>query len=276
MKRTLAAAGLALLAVTGTASAASWSVIVEPGVYGRVAVGGYAQPPLVYDAEPVVAATFAADGQPAYAEPVYDDQPPVYLWVPEVHRLNWARYCDVYSACDVPVYFVQDGWYDDVVMHRRWSAEQRAWDQRQWIEQDRLARERWERARWDREQLERQRQQQQWADQRARDQARWDQGRFDREQAERERQEHARWEQAHGRDVQPVPAWQPGQRPQPGFAPWQSPRPVPVNDARPSGRGHGGDPEGERGNGHGHDHDRDDRQRNDRVDPRHQDDANVR
>ena len=49
MKRTLvAAAGFALFAASGLANAASWSVFVEPGVYGRVAIGGYAEPPVVY------------------------------------------------------------------------------------------------------------------------------------------------------------------------------------------------------------------------------------
>src|SRR4051812_23767620 len=48
MKRTLvAAAGFALFAASGLADAASWSVFVEPGIYGRVAIGGYADPPVV-------------------------------------------------------------------------------------------------------------------------------------------------------------------------------------------------------------------------------------
>jgi len=56
MKRTLiAAAGFALFAASGLAGAASWSVIVQPGVYGRVAIGGYVEAPPVYAPQPVVA-----------------------------------------------------------------------------------------------------------------------------------------------------------------------------------------------------------------------------
>ena len=152
MKRTLiAAAGLALFAACGVASAASWSIVVDPGVYGRVAIGGYAQAPMVYEDDPVVV------GDDGEVIDVDDDQAaqyqePVYLWVPEYQRLHWDDYCDQYGARGVPVYFVQDGWYRDNVMGRRWTPEQRSWSRDQWIEQDRIARDRWEHARRDREQ----------------------------------------------------------------------------------------------------------------------------
>src|SRR5471032_2664489 len=85
MKRTLiAAAGLALFAASGLAGAASWSVIVEPGVYGRVAIGGYADEPQVYTPQPVVAIDNGY-GQVVeeYVDPAYaTDQTPVYLWCP--------------------------------------------------------------------------------------------------------------------------------------------------------------------------------------------------
>jgi hypothetical protein len=58
MKRTLIAAAAVVLATataSGLAGAASWSVIVQPGVYGRVAIGGYAEAPMVYAPQPVVA-----------------------------------------------------------------------------------------------------------------------------------------------------------------------------------------------------------------------------
>jgi hypothetical protein len=41
---------------------------------------------------------------------------PVYLWVPPGHRKNWSKHCHEYRACAAPVYFVQDGWYDQHVM----------------------------------------------------------------------------------------------------------------------------------------------------------------
>ena len=37
---------------------------------------------------------------------------PVYMWVPPGHRQNWRRHCGAYNACGVPVYFVQDQWYE--------------------------------------------------------------------------------------------------------------------------------------------------------------------
>ncbi|OYU92606.1 MAG: hypothetical protein CFE45_22620, partial [Burkholderiales bacterium PBB5] len=39
-----------------------------------------------------------------------------YLWVPPGHQKHWRRHCGAYSACGVPVYFVQERWYHDHVM----------------------------------------------------------------------------------------------------------------------------------------------------------------
>jgi len=162
MKRLLiAAAGFAFVAACGLANAASWSVIVPPGVYGRVAIGGYAEPPRVYTPQPVMA---VADGYGQVVEEVVDpayatDQPPVYLWVPEYQRLHWAEYCREYGAYGVPVYFVDDGWYRANVLRRNWTPEQRSWTEQQWLEQDRLARDRLERQRFEQQRHE---QQQRW------------------------------------------------------------------------------------------------------------------
>ena len=178
MKRALfTTAGLALFAACGLANAASWSVFVEPGVYGRVVVGGYAEPPVVYAPQPVMAVD---NGYGQVVEEVVDpayatDQPPVYLWVPEYQRLHWAQYCRDYGAVGVPVYFVDDGWYRANVMRRNWTPEQRSWTQQQWLEQDRLARDRFERQRFEQQRYE---QQQRWNAQRdwqvqQQQQARW-------------------------------------------------------------------------------------------------------
>jgi hypothetical protein len=43
---------------------------------------------------------------------------PVYMWVPPGHRKNWKKHCRDYNACGVPVYFVQDQWYDQKVKGR--------------------------------------------------------------------------------------------------------------------------------------------------------------
>ena len=166
MNRTLfAAVGVALAATCGLASAASWSVFVEPGVYGRVAIGGYAEPPAVYAPQPVMAVD---NGYGQIVEEVIDpayatDQPPVYLWVPDYQRQHWAQYSREYGAVGVPVYFVDDGWYRANVMRRNWTPEQRSWTQQQWLEQDRLARDRFERQRFEQQRYE---QQQRWSAQR--------------------------------------------------------------------------------------------------------------
>ncbi len=198
MNRTLiTAAGFALATACGLASAASWSVVVQPGVYGRVAIGGYAEPPQVYAPEPVVA---IADGYGQVVEETVDqayatDQPPVYLWVPEYQRTHWAQYCREYGAYGVPVYFVDDRWYRDNVMRRNWTAEQRSWSQQQWLENDRIARDRFERQRFEQQRYEQQ----------ARDQQRWNNERAGNDQQqqrqfEQQRAQQARWD--HDRAAQ--------------------------------------------------------------------------
>ena len=231
MKRTLiAAAGFALFAASGLASAASWTVIVQPGVYGRVAIGGYAEPPQVYAPQPVVAID---NGYGQVVEEIVDpayatDQPPVYLWVPEYQRTHWAQYCREYGAYGVPVYFVDDGWYRANVMRRNWTAEQRSWSQQQWLEQDRIARDRFERQRFEQQRYE---QQQRWENERVwhdqRQQRRHDdqqQTRWDHDRAEQDAQNRMRWGSAHG-DVPLPQQQQPNQapRPQPGGGQWQQP-----------------------------------------------------
>ncbi len=167
MNRTLiAAAGFALIAACGLANAAPWTVIVQPGVYGRVAIGGYAEPPLVYAPQPVMAVD---NGYGQVTEEVVDtayatDQPPVYLWVPEYQRLHWAQYSRDYGATGVPVYFVDDRWYRANVLSHNWTPEQRSWSPQQWADQDRLARDHLERQRFEQQRTE---QQQRWNSQRA-------------------------------------------------------------------------------------------------------------
>ena len=278
MKRTLiAAAGFALAAASAVANAASWTVIVQPGVYGRVAIGGYAEPPQVYAPQPVIAVD---NGYGEVVEEVVDpayatDQPPVYLWVPEYQRTHWAQYCREYGAYGVPVYFVDDDWYRANVMRRNWTPEQRSWSVQQWAQQDRLARDRLERQRFEQQRYEQQQrwnnqrawygqqQQRQAADERARQAAGWD-----RERAQQEAQDRLRYGSAQGLAGQPSPQPQPqpsgnGWRPgawssgnganagqQPGAASQpHGPGPV-VGDRRGDDRGRGrGEREDRRGQG---------------------------
>src|SRR5258706_987332 len=73
--------------------------INQPGVYGRIDIGNYPAPAVVYP-QPIVIA-------PA---PVAGYQQPIYLHVPVVYQQNWGRYCGRYNACGQPMYFVQDQW----------------------------------------------------------------------------------------------------------------------------------------------------------------------
>jgi hypothetical protein len=96
---------IALLAASLPTLAADVGVsisISEPGVYGRIDIGRFPQPAVVV-AQPVI-----------IYRPVAVP-PPVYLWVPPGHRKDWGKHCGSYNACGVPVYFVQDQWYQSHV-----------------------------------------------------------------------------------------------------------------------------------------------------------------
>lgn len=91
----------ALLAAVLPAQAQNVSInIGQPGFYGRIDLGNYAPPPVVYVERPVVIEQRAR----------YDVQP-VYLRVPPGHRKNWAKHCSRYNACGQRVLFVRDEWY---------------------------------------------------------------------------------------------------------------------------------------------------------------------
>ena len=105
MKSILTAALATSLLATLPVQAADVGVSVsisQPGVYGRIDIGRFPQPQ-VWVAQPVV-----------IQRPVVLVQAPepVYMWVPPGHRKNWRKHCGQYQACGVPVYFVQDDWYD--------------------------------------------------------------------------------------------------------------------------------------------------------------------
>ena len=106
----VATAAALMVSLAGSASAADVGVSVQisqPGVYGRIDIGRFPQPQVVV-AQPVL----IVRPQVVVAQPQ-----PVYMWVPPGHRKDWRKHCREYGACGVPVYFVQDGWYDDNVRH---------------------------------------------------------------------------------------------------------------------------------------------------------------
>jgi hypothetical protein len=101
----LALAGLALAPAAHATDIGISIGFSQPGAYGRVDIGQYAQPVLVAP-QPVVI------GTRVYREPVY-------LWVPAAQRRDWRRYCGSYNACGAPVYFVEDRWYRSHVVPRK-------------------------------------------------------------------------------------------------------------------------------------------------------------
>ncbi|MCY7316818.1 MAG: hypothetical protein LH480_14725 [Rubrivivax sp.] len=105
---TLSMGALMLAAAPATAADVGVSVqISQPGVYGRIDIGRFPQPQVVV-AQPVIIVRPVAVVAPPQ---------PMYLWVPPGHRKNWRKHCGDYGACGVPVYFVQDQWYDDHVRY---------------------------------------------------------------------------------------------------------------------------------------------------------------
>jgi hypothetical protein len=99
-----------LAALATVVAAPAWSAvdvgvgitIREPGVYGRIELGSYPPPPVLYP-QPVIIA------RPA----VVVQQQPLYLYVPPGHAKNWGKHCGRYNACARQVYFVQETWVQE-------------------------------------------------------------------------------------------------------------------------------------------------------------------
>jgi hypothetical protein len=103
MKSILIAVTIFTAAIPAIAADVGVSInIGQPGFYGRIDIGSFPQPQLVY-AQPMI-----IERQTRYVEP------PIYLRVPPGHAKNWSKHCRSYNACGQRVYFVQDGWYNNV------------------------------------------------------------------------------------------------------------------------------------------------------------------
>ncbi|NOT83368.1 MAG: hypothetical protein HOP02_01015 [Methylococcaceae bacterium] len=105
MNRFLITMALAAITVT-TFSTAVFAADVgvslsigQPGFYGRLNIGGYPQPQVLYR-------------QPIAIERVPMNRPPIYLRVPPGHAKRWKERCHDYNACGERVLFVQDRWYN--------------------------------------------------------------------------------------------------------------------------------------------------------------------
>jgi len=115
----LAVATCALTPVFASTNVGVSIGINQPGVYGRVDIGNYPPPTLVYP-QPVIIAP----------PPVAIERRPIYLYVPPAHQRDWRRYCGRYQACGQPVYFVQEQWVRDRYEHDRYEHrhDRRDWD----------------------------------------------------------------------------------------------------------------------------------------------------
>ncbi|MGA9045066.1 hypothetical protein [Sulfuricurvum sp.] len=103
MKRFLIPAVIAAATLTAQALAADVGVSVsigQPGFYGRLDIGDFPQPRVLYH-QPII----VERGIPM-------NRPPVYLRVPPGHAKNWKKHCHEYNACGERVLFVHDDWYE--------------------------------------------------------------------------------------------------------------------------------------------------------------------
>jgi hypothetical protein len=99
----------ALFASSAIAADVGVSISIgEPDFYGRIDIGDAPRPRLLYN-EPVV---IIRDG--------YYQAAPLYLRVRSGHAEHWKAHCHDYNACNRPVYFVRDDWYNnDYAPHYR-------------------------------------------------------------------------------------------------------------------------------------------------------------
>lgn len=103
MKQLLMAAvvfsGLAAAGAPAQAADVGVSITVgQPGFYGRIDIGGYPVPEVIYR-------------EPVMVERVPAGRPPIYLRVPPGYAKHWDKHCHEYHACGERVYFIKDSWY---------------------------------------------------------------------------------------------------------------------------------------------------------------------
>ncbi len=95
--------------------------IGQPGFYGEIQLGDYFPLPELIYPEPVIINNPIA----------HVGQQPVYLHVPPGHAKQWQRFCLHYNACNRPVYFVRENWYNNVYVpqyHQQGGYQQRRYE----------------------------------------------------------------------------------------------------------------------------------------------------
>jgi hypothetical protein len=118
MKRFLFAAAMVAIALPVFAVDLGISISIgQPGYYGRIDIGDFPRPQLIYP-QPVLIQSAPRGGI----------LPPIHLRVPPGHAKHWSKHCHEYNACGQPVYFVQESWYNDVYVPR-YRERGGGWDQ---------------------------------------------------------------------------------------------------------------------------------------------------
>ncbi|RSZ59911.1 hypothetical protein HF313_14390 [Massilia atriviolacea] len=106
MKHMIVAIALLGASLSGQAQTNVSIDIGQPGFYGRIELGDFGRPPVVYN-QPILVERYAR------AAPE-----PVYLRVPPGHMKKWSKHCARYDACGRQVYFVRDDWYTNTYAPR--------------------------------------------------------------------------------------------------------------------------------------------------------------
>jgi len=101
MIRKLFAAALSLVAAPLFAADVGVSISIgDPNFYGHIEFGNTARPEVIYR-EPII---IKKRRSLVRVEPIY-------LRVRPGHEKHWRKHCHEYNACNRPVYFVRDTWY---------------------------------------------------------------------------------------------------------------------------------------------------------------------
>ncbi len=102
MKKILFAALMAVTAAPAFAVDVGISLTIgQPGFYGRIDIGDFPQPQLIFSSPVIILRSAGVVREP------------IYLHVPPGHAKKWSKHCHKYNACGQPVYFVQESWYNN-------------------------------------------------------------------------------------------------------------------------------------------------------------------
>ena len=99
---------------------------VDPSLYGKLDVSHLKKPQTIHR-RPVV-----ADSQARKST-----KTPIYVHLAPGQEQHWASHCSLYAACNVPVYFVTEGWFMNVYLPEVGARDGREQDYRLFSARDR-------------------------------------------------------------------------------------------------------------------------------------------